>query len=281
MTDLSDYELQRTSQDSSPAVRTPAHPVGVWIAVLLLIAAAGVAAYLVFGRRTPAAPAATAPAAAATEPAARSLGGQAEPITLPPLDETDPVVRQLVRTLSESPAILAWLATDDLIRNFTVSVANIAEGATPAGHLKSLRPGAPLSVVDRNGITYIDPRSYERYRPIADAVASVDAVGAARLYATLKPRIGDAYRELGYPDAFDRALERAIVALLKTPIVDGQVRSSPKGIGYAYADERLEHLTAAQKQLLRMGPRNVRIIEERLRAIALALGMRPEDLPPQ
>ena len=70
--------------------------------------------------------------------------------------------------------------------------------------------------------------------------------------------------------SFDRTLERAIVALLDTPAVDASARLKPKGIGYAYTDERLESLTAAQKQLLRMGPRNVRIIKARLRDIALA-----------
>jgi len=41
----------------------------------------------------------------------------------------------------------------------------------------------------------------------------------------------------------------------------------------------LEGLTAAQKQLLRTGPRNVRIIQSSLRQIALALGIPPERLP--
>ena len=61
--------------------------------------------------------------------------------------------------------------------------------------------------------------------------------------------------------------------------VDGPVGLKPKGIGYAFADERLEGLTAAQKQLLRTGPRNVRIIKERLRRIALALGIPADQLP--
>jgi hypothetical protein len=280
MTDFSDYELQRASNDSSAAARTPAHPIGLWIAIVLLVAAAGVAAYVLLGRRPLPAPAATATPPAAKESASRSLGGEAEPIAVPPLDESDPVVRQLVRALSESPVIAAWLATDGLIRNFTVVVANIAEGPTPARHVKTLRPAATFRVVERDGSTYVDPRSYERYAALADAMASVDAVAAARLYATLKPRIEEAHRELGYTDAFDRTLEKAIVTLLKTPIVDDPVRLRPKGIGYAYVDPRLEQLTGAQKQLLRMGPRNVRIVKERLRAIALALGIRVEDLPP-
>jgi hypothetical protein len=143
-----------------------------------------------------------------------------------------------------------------------------------------LRPSSAFEVVERRGIAYIDARSNDRYAMIADAVASIDPAGAARVYATVKPRVEEAHRELGFPDqSFDRTLQRAIVALLQTPIVDSPVRLKPKGIGYAFADERLEGLTAAQKQLLRMGPRNVRIIKEKLRRIALALGVPSDKLP--
>jgi hypothetical protein len=40
------------------------------------------------------------------------------------------------------------------------------------------------------------------------------------------------------------------------------------GIGYAYADPRLEGLSPPQKQLLRMGPENVKAIQAKLREIA-------------
>jgi hypothetical protein len=254
----------------------------VWIAVTLLVAAAAVAGYVVFVRRQPLAPApgkSAAPNTAASS-ASPPLGGKGDPITLPPLDASDTLVRTLVQGLTESPAVMAWLPTTGLIRNFTVVVSNIAEGATPAKQLKVLRPQGPFRIASRGAATTIDPRSYDRYATIADAIASVDPGGAARLYATLKPRIEDAQRDLGSADTFDHTLERAIVALLSTPALDGSEALKPKGIGYAYADPRLESLTPAQKQLLRMGPRNVRVIKAKLRDIALALGIPAAHLPP-
>lgn len=281
MNDLPDYELHRTTSESSAPAATP-RPMGVWIAVAGLCVAAGAAAYILFAWRPRPAPAAAvvpSPTALAHEPMP-SLGGKAEPMTLPPLDASDTLVRTLVQALSESPAIMAWLPTKGLIRNFTVVVANIADGATPAKHLKVVGPSSAFRIVERDGNAYVDPRGYARYSTIAEAIASVDPVGAARLYATLKPRIEEAHRELGSPDqSFDRTLERAIVALLNTPVVESPLRLKLKGIGYAYADDQLESLTAAQKQLLRMGPRNSRIILGRLREIGLALGMPPAQLP--
>jgi hypothetical protein len=282
MDEPSDLELHRNPSAARPAMRPSVRPIGLWIAVTALALAAGGAFYVAFGRRPR--PVSTAVVVAAPTPAAKQpaqpLGGRSERVSLPALDASDTFVKTLVQALSESPAVMTWLSTKGLIRNFTVVVANIADGVTPAAHLKVLRPSGSFRTIEGNRHSFVDPRGYGRYSTIADAIASVDPARAAKLYATLKPRIEEAHRELGSPDAsFDRTLERAIVVLLKTPIVTDAIRLKPKGIGYAFADVRLESLTAAQKQLLRMGPRNVRIVKERLRWIAMALGIPPDHLP--
>jgi hypothetical protein len=135
-------------------------------------------------------------------------------------------------------------------------------------------------VVEQGEELRIDPRSYQRYNQLVDGFASLDAAGSARLYATLKPRIEEANKELGSPEpTFDRTLERAIVRLLETPNAGESPRVEPHGIGYRFADPALESLTAPQKHLLRMGPRNMRIVQAKLREIALALGIPAERLP--
>jgi Protein of unknown function (DUF3014) len=279
MADINDYELLKadTSQEDERAARRP-----VWIAAMAgVVIAAALVAYWVYSRPRP--PASTAPVARAPagQPQARPLGGAAEPITVPPLDESDPIARQLVRTITSHPLAIAWLTTNGLIRNFTVVVTNVVEGPTPARQLQVLRPAAPFRVADRSGQLFIDAASYDRYNTIAAAAASIDPAGAARVYATLKPRIEQAYGELGQPPAsFDRALERAIVVLLQVPVVEGPIRVEPKGgTAYQYADPKLEGLTSAQKQLLRTGPRNVRTIQSALRQLALALGIPSDRLP--
>jgi hypothetical protein len=278
MPDLPDYELLRT-EELAAVERRRVNP-AVWIAAVLFLVAAAVAVYVVYGRRSTPAASVQSPPVARTESPAKPLGGQAEAISVPPLGESDPVVRELVRRITSHPAALSWLATNGLIRNFTVVVANVVEGITPSAHLKALRPATAFQTVERNGQLFIDSRSYERYNSIAAAVASIDPAGAARVYATLKPRVEEAYAELGArPAAFDRALEQAIVALLQVPAIDGPIRVEPKGIGYRFADPALERLSGAQKHLLRTGPRNVRMIQSALRQLALALGIPSERLP--
>lgn len=280
MHDASDYELQKTEPPPHRVRHTrSATP---WIVAALVIVAAGAAVWLLFRAPETQQPA-SGPVAgkpAALPPAAeRQLCETTEAAVLPPLDQTDVAVGKLVRALSSHPRVTAWLATDNLIRNFTIVVENIANGQTPARHLGALRPSGPFRVIDTDDELLVDPRSYERYASIAAAVESVDFQAAARLCATLKPRLEEAYRELGRAEPFDLALERAIAAMLQTPVPTENVRLVPRGGVYAFEDEAIERLEPAQKQLVRMGPRNVRVIQAKLRQIALAIGIPPERVP--
>ena len=282
MVDVNDFELVKASDDlpTEPPIEPPSPSSSwVWLVVAAVLVAIAAAFLLVASRRNRPVPPASQSQAPRQAPV-RPLGGTAAVIDVPPLDQSDPIVRELVKQITSHPRIAAWLATDGLIRNFTVGVENVASGSTPAQWLRVWRPSKGFETVGRGVALHAAPRSYERYDDLADAAASIDAAGVARLYATLKPRIEEAHRDLGYPDTpFDRTLERAIVSLLSTPASDGGARLEPKGTGYAYVDPALEGLTAAQKHLLRTGPRNVRIIQSSLRQIALALGIPPERLP--
>jgi hypothetical protein len=252
------------------------------VLVLLLIALGIFGWYSRRARSIPQQTSATPPAEGrATRSPTPPLGGAGEDIELPPLGESDALVRLLVNRLSTHPAVAAWLTSDDLIRDATVVVQNVAAGETPARHLRQVGPEGAFAVRAESGDTFVDPRSHQRYNWLADAVASIDTEGAARLYSTLRPRVEEAYAELGSPESrFDATLERAIVLLLQTPVVEGDVRLVTRGALYAYADPRLEALSPAQKQLVRTGPRNTRLMQEKLRAIALALGI-PEDRLPK
>jgi hypothetical protein len=274
MTGAPDYDLNLGGEPPRPPLMKPQRSPFIGIAIAAAILAIAVGAYVWLARGTP--ETTTAPPPSETSEAvapARPPGADVEPIK-EQLDQSDPAVRKLVAALSSHPRVAAWLATNGLIRNFVVVVENISTGTTPARHLRVLRPARPFRVMEANDEIAVDPRSYERYTDIAAAAASIDAAGAARVYASLKPRIEEAYAELGRQEPFDRALERAISALLQVPVVAGIVRLEETGATeYKYADARLEQLTEAQKQLLRMGPGNVRTIQAKLREIALALGI--------
>ena len=279
-------DIDDLSFDSGPApAPAPPEPSGtpIWpIAIFAALFLALVGLWYFGGRAKPAEPAAAPRAVAQTTvELPRRTAEPGEAIDLPPLDQSDAIVRALVARLSSHPDVAAWLTTDALLKNLTVAVQNVADGDTPAQHLVPLRPKGSFSTVTSRGARWIDPASYRRYDGIAAAADSLDARGVARLYATLKPRIDDAYRELMGPDAnFDRTLERAIVQILRTPVIDEDVQLTGDTVTYAFASPALEGLTAAQRQLLRMGPRNVRVVKAKVRAVAGFLGIPDASLPP-
>ena len=281
MTDLGDFKLERREEApiTVPPPRSPNY--GVWVTALVAAIVVAAGAWFINSRRQPPAP----PATTTTAPAAPQATVPERPVTprvqamdvdLPPLPQSDPVVRELVARLSAHPTIAAWLATKGLIANFTLATLTIAEGRTPAPLLRPIAPrGRFRTASSRDGLL-VDPRSYERYNPHAEAVAALDAAGAASVYLTLKPRIADAYKELGYPEGdFDRVLERAIGVLLQTPALDEKATLFSKGVTYSYSDPALQSIPPAQKQLLRLGPRNGQIVRGKLEEIAALLELHP------
>jgi len=201
-------------------------------------------------------------------------------------DEEDRLVRELVGELTKDPQAALWLTGQGLIRAMATAVASVAVGEAPVGSLRVLAPRQPFRVVSERGRTLVDPRSYRRYDAAAEGFASLDATGCARVFRRLEPLLEAAYREDGHPEGgFRFALARAISSLLDTPVVDADVAVVPRvhvGVGsanlpesavlvYEFADPKLEALSPAQKQVLRMGTRNARLVQAKLEELAGAL----------
>ena len=275
MTDLGDYQLDRTPGAGGPGPERWRIAV---IGVTIVLIGAMVAYYLTRQSAEPAPPPSAnmtgVPADEESVGATEELVEELDPIDLPILDASDTLVRELISTLSAHPTLAAWIATDDLVRTFVVAVDNMSEGDTPAQHLKVLAPRDPFRVGGGASRMVIDPRSYARYDLIVDAFDSLDVVGTAELYQQLEPLMDEAYRDLGYPDGtFDDAMARAIEYLVRTPVVDGEIALVSHTVAYEFADETLETLSPVQRQALRMGPRNLRLVKRKLLDLTRALGL--------
>jgi hypothetical protein len=283
MPSLDDYPLRADGEGPPPHDDRRRSMAWVALAALLIVAVIAAAGVLFRSPSTAVDEPAVTPAQAPAETDSARLpvlGSEPEAVDLPPLDLTDPVVRELLSRLSSRPEIVAWLATDNLVRHGIAAVDNVAGGGTPVSHFRSVAPREDFSVEPRGERFSISPRAYARYDGLARTFASLDAQGLSSAYATLRPRLIEAYQELGYPEGnIDLAVQRAIVHLLQTPEVRTDAAVAPSDVMYKYDDPRVEGLSAAQKQLLRMGPANVRLVKEKLREIASALGIPEESLP--
>ena len=223
MRDYEDPPIDQTAQTLRfPERRHESSPGGAIALVALLVAVvAGGAWYLLRRPAVPRPDLSTRPAAAA--PTAEAAPAPATPaertFVLPALEGSDAVVRELVARLSANPQLAAWFANDELIRRFVATVANLAEGASPATHVRFLTPDEGFHVRDSVGRATIDPASYRRYDLATEAFTSLDAAGTAKLYRDLQPLLDQAYQELGYPGrSFDEAMARAIDRLANVEV---------------------------------------------------------------
>ncbi len=257
---------------------------GPLVGVIALAVVAGLGSYFFFGGGQPA----EEDTAAAAPPPARPTivdppsptEAPVEELILPPLDESDSLVRTLVGALTSHPAFAAWLIPDDLLRTFVFVVQNIAEGNNPAERLAPLRPTQRFGTTGSGDSLTVDPASYARYNVHAEIVASINPVGAAEIYRSLRPLIHDAYAELGHPDGgFDETVARAIANLLETPVLERDPRLVERAAFHEYADPDFEDLQPIQKQLMAMGPRNVRAVQASLVDLARELGIDTSRLP--
>lgn len=244
--------------------------------VLAGVAVAAIATIAALRLRAPApAPAEPpqTPAAAPSDAArpATDAGPEVEPAQVVPLLET----------VSPHPLYRRALAEEDVLRRAAVVVDNLAEGVSPRRQLGFLAPDRPFTAVRLGERTLVDPASYRRYDGFGDAVASVDAQALARAYRSIRRPLEAAYRALGYPGAsLDGVLSRALRRIEAAPVIDGDVELADEGGVYVFRDARLEGLRDVEKHLLRMGPRNTRLLQVKAGELRVALGL-PEAAAPQ
>jgi len=192
----------------------------------------------------------------ATPPAAK--------IALPHLQDSDSFVLQQIPLETKKALFVA----NNMISNIVIFVDNFSRGELVSHFSPLVKPNGDFSVSKQNGILTIDHESYRRYDDYAVAVNSIDAEHFINLYSLLSPLIDEAYQEIGYSTgSFNRTFEKAIDHLLQTPIIHYQLEVVAPSVSYKYADESLEALPDTQKLMLRMGPDNLQIVQEKLREI--------------
>ncbi|HVI74951.1 MAG TPA: DUF3014 domain-containing protein [Anaeromyxobacteraceae bacterium] len=247
-----------------------------WVILVLLLAIAAALAVR-WWLRSQQAPPPAAPVAVEAPPPDAGTGADAGAPAGPAAAADQ---RSVVEAISPNALFRRWAAEGDLVRRWVVVTDNLAVGVSPRGQLASLAPARPFSVQERGGQTVIAPAAYHRYDDFGDVVASIDAAAGARCYRGLHGALEAAYRALGYPGAdLDAVTARALRRLVEAPVREGDVAVRKEERVYVFADDRLEELGAVEKHLLRMGPRNARIVQAKARELLAALGLEAAGAP--
>jgi hypothetical protein len=195
-----------------------------------------------------------------------------EPV-VPPRSETDPELRGVLTRLCSAPGLASLLGSEDLMRRVVTAIDNVSRGDSPASQLPALAPKGPYRATTKGGRLITDPRTYKRYDSLTATFGAIDMRTCAGAYAQLKPTLEQTYKEVGQPGrTFEQALSRALKRLIAVPIP----KTPPEleqHVSYHYASDQLEALPQAEKLMLRLGPHNMRIVQQKLRELAQALAL--------
>jgi len=275
MDEKQDEELEERPEERPPVIRT-------FLIVLAVVLVGLSVLYFAFLKKPKSEPVeSAAKTIAETVPEGRVETDKPVP-EVPPVElgKSDDLVRQMAKEVSSHPRLATWLQSQNIIRKFTAAVDNIANGQSPRKQVDFFNPSGVYKVTKKGTIYVTDPSSYARYNQPVDVFISLDPGAFAGLFRAFKPLFQEAYKDLGYPDAdFEDTLVRAIVELLKTPIVEREIPMEKSVVTYRMLDSRLESLSEAQKHLLRMGPENVGSVQLKLREIARALDVPDYRIP--
>jgi hypothetical protein len=263
---MDDHDLER-----NPAAAPPRRGLGGgdWLLVAVAVAVvAGGGAWWWWHRE--AAPAPPPVAVPAPPPPAPAPAAAVAPV---PADR----LRDLLEAISVSAAFRAWLGQGDLVERWAVVTDNLAEGVSPRARLSFLAPREGFKTARRGDRHVISAASYARYDLFADVVGSIDVAAAVRAWRELHGVLEAAYRGLGYPEgSLDQVTAAALKRLAAAPTRDGDVFVESGGPGpgaiWFFTAPELERLGPVEKHLLRMGPRNTRIIQAKARQLERALG---------
>lgn len=253
-------------------IRRPGFPLLGWVLGAGLAAAFGAMVWL----RGPEAPRAEAP-----PPAVAGADGPRADVPLPQTGDSDAQLRAQLGKVTPTSRFHDWLSAADLLRRWVAATDEIAADVSPRAELPFLQPDRPFKVAQTWRGTEISPVAYERFDAVGNVAGSIDAQRFAEVYRSLHPLLESAYHQLGYPGgSFDAVTARALQRISDAPVRDRAPRLERAGSLYLFADTSLESLGPVEKALLRMGPRNTRLVQQSAHDIATALGL-PLQHPPQ
>ncbi len=197
---------------------------------------------------------------------AQSTGNEAKP--LPPLDESDATMQDLLTGFFSQEAAVEFFDLKDIVRRFVVTVDNLPRQKVPM-HYRLFKPVAGKFLATGAGDSFfINIDNDGRYKSYVLLAEAVDVKKLVAAYVHFYPLFQEEYKSLGYPKGYfnDRMVE-AIDDMLATPVAPARIKLIRPNVLFQFANADLEALSAGQKIMIRMGPENAIRIRARLQAL--------------
>ena len=182
---------------------------------------------------------------------------------LPRLEESDDAVRDAVGDIPLGTAGQQYLIPGNIIERSASLIYLMAQGEVPYKLLPVSRPKAAFPIRDDGTQVVTDPAGFERYDALTQWLQSLDLESLLSSLEWFIPLFKEAWSYYGEdPAAFDMAVVITLDLVIATPEIDlSEARLTRKEAVWIFEDPAIEGLAPIQKQVLRMGPENAKILK--------------------
>ena len=262
--------------------------------IFLGILFAGILATLVFILMTgdygePALPEELVMVQPSVEPAPMPIEAEAPaaPIAAPPVTEVQPKIppapvvseetgdqyaRESIDAVNGGKALAQFVAGDYVVERAVAIIDALRRGEVPYKLLPVGKPSTTFPISDNGLRVTLDTAGFSRYDGFAQWVGGLNTPALVSLLDDYEMIATQALTRMGVTD-FDirSALLAATTQILSTPQVSVDAELMRREANWVYMDPELEALSSLQKQVLRMGPENADIVQQKARDIRGAL----------
>jgi hypothetical protein len=225
-------------------------------------------------------PAESAPAPLETEvpavPIAAPVATEVQPKTPPApvvTEETgDRYARESIDAVNGGKALAQFVVGDYVVERVVAIIDALRRGEVPYKLLPVGKPSTTFPISDDGLRVTLDAAGFSRYDGFAQWVGGLDTTALVSLLNDYEMIATQALTRMGVSD-FDirSAVLAATTQILSTPQVTVDAELMRREANWVYMDPELEALSSLQKQVLRMGPENADIVQQKARDIRGAL----------
>jgi len=223
------------------------------------------------------------------EPAPMPIEAQAPaaPIAAPPVTEVQPKIppapvvseetgdqyaRESIDAVNGGKALAQFVAGDYVVERAVAIIDALRRGEVPYKLLPVGKPSTTFPISDNGLRVTLDTAGFSRYDGFAQWVGGLNTPALVSLLNDYEMIATQALTRMGVTD-FDirSAVLAATTQILSTPQVAVDAELMRREANWVYMDPELEALSSLQKQVLRMGPENADIVQQKARDIRGAL----------
>ena len=215
---------------------------------------------------------AEAPAAPIAAPVITDVQPKIPPAPVVSEETGDQYARESIDAVNGGKALAQFVAGDYVVERAVAIIDALRRGEVPYKLLPVGKPSTTFPISDNGLRVTLDTAGFSRYDGFAQWVGGLNTPALVSLLNDYEMIATQALTRVGVTD-FDirSALLAATTQILSTPQVSVDAELMRREANWVYMDPELEALSSLQKQVLRMGPENADIVQQKARDIRGAL----------